>query len=296
MRLAVRPLDLLGFVAIMAVWGGNFAVSKIGLMELPPILLVAIRFAIVAVLLVPLVRVPRGQLTGIFAVAMVLGVVHFPMMFTGLIGVDASTAALAIQLQVPFAALLGALAFGERVGWRRIAGMAVAFVGVAVIAGEPDFTGHLGSLALVLAAALVWAVANVLVKRLRGVSGTQLNAYMAVFAFPQLFVASLLLERGHWQAMATADWAVVAGVLAYQAVIVVSFGYGLYYALLARYDVSIAVPFTLLVPVFGVAAGVLALDEPITPGLVVGGIMTMAGVAIVAIRRPKATGAEPERT
>jgi O-acetylserine/cysteine efflux transporter len=296
MRLAVRPLDLLGFVAIMMVWGGNFAVSKVGLQELPPILLIALRLTIVAAMLVPFVRVPKGKLMGIFAVAVVLGVVHFSMMFTGLKGVDASTAAISIQLQVPFAALLAAVAFGERLGWRRALGMAIAFAGVAVIAGEPRLEGAYGSLALVIGAALVWAVANILVKRLGQIDGTQLNAYMAAFAFPQLFLASFVLEGGQWAAMASANWLTVGWVLAYQAIVVVVLGYGLWYALLGRYDVNIAMPFTLMVPFFGVASGVIALSEPLTWRLIAGGLMTVVGVGIVTIRRPRVTGPTLERT
>jgi O-acetylserine/cysteine efflux transporter len=296
MRLAVRPLDLIGFVAIMMVWGGNFAVAKTGLQELPPILLVALRFAIVAAILVPFVKVPKGKLAGIFAVSVVLGLLHFSLMFTGLTGIDASTAAISIQLQVPFAALLAAVAFGETLGWRRALGMAIAFAGVAVIAGEPRLDGAYGSLALVISAALVWAVANVIVKRLGEIDGTQLNAYMAAFAFPQLFAASFVLEGGQWAAMASANWLTVGWVLAYQAVIVVVLGYGLWYTLLGRYDVNIAMPFTLMVPFFGVASGVIALGEPLTWRLIAGGLMTVVGVGIVTIRRPRVTGPTLERT
>ncbi len=295
MILAVRPLHLLAFVAVMVVWGGNFVVAKIGLSQLPPILLVGLRFAIVAALLVPFVRVPRGKLLGIAAVSVVLGLVHFSMMFTGLSGIDASTAAISIQLQVPFAALLAAVAFGETLGWRRALGMAIAFAGVVIIAGEPRLQGAYGSLALVIGAALIWAVANVLVKRLGEIDGTQLNAYMALFAFPQQLLASYVLEGGQWQAMVSADWLTVGLVLLYQSVIVVGLGYGMWYALLGRYDVNIAMPFTLLVPFFGVASGVIFLGDVITLPFLAGGLLTILGVAIVTIRRPRVAGTTAER-
>lgn len=295
MTLAVRPLHLLALVGVMMVWGGNFAVAKIGLAQLPPILLVALRFMLVAAILVPFVRVPRGKLRGIALVSVVLGLLHFSLMFTGLDGVDASTAAISIQLQVPFAALLAAFAFGERLGWRRALGMAIAFAGVVIIAGEPRLQGAYLSLALVISAALVWAVANVLVKRLGELDGTQLNAYMALFAFPQLFLASFLLEGGQWQAMATADWTTVGLVLLFQSVVVVGLGYGTWYAMLGRYDVNIAMPFTLMVPFFGVASGVIFLGDVLTLGFVAGGLLTVLGVGIVTIRRPRLAGPTAER-
>jgi O-acetylserine/cysteine efflux transporter len=295
MHFVVRPLHLLGFLAVMTVWGGNFVVAKIGLEQLPPILLVALRFMLVAAVLVPLVKVPRGQLGGIAVVSVVLGVLHFSLMFTGLRGIDASTAAISIQLQVPFAALLAALVFGEKLGWRRALGMAIAFCGVAIIAGEPRLQGAYGSLALVISAALVWAVANVLVKRLGDIDGTQLNAWMALFAFPQLLLASFLLEGGQWAALASADWGTVAWVLVYQALAVVALGYGLWYTLLGRYDVNIAMPFTLLVPPIGVLSGVVFLEETLTWAFLGGGALTVIGVGIVTIRRPRLAGPRAER-
>lgn len=294
MQLAVKPLHLLLFVAVTAVWGANFAVSKIGLLQIPPIMLVAMRFALVTAILLPFAGVPpRGKLAGIALLSVVLGLFHFSMMFTGLKDIDAATAAISIQLQVPFAALLAAVAFGERLGWRRALGMAIAFAGVAVIAGEPRLDGRYLSLALVIGAALVWAVANILVKHLGDVGGTQINAWMALFATPQLALASLALEQGQWAALQAADWTILA-VLAYQAVLVVALGYGTWYALLKLYDVNVTLPFTLLVPFFGVFSGVVFLGEVLTMTFLVGGAMTIVGVSIIAIRRPRLATPETE--
>lgn len=293
MRLAVRPLHLFLFVGVMMLWGGNFAVAKVGLQQIPPIMLVALRFALVAAILLPLADVPRGKLGGIALLSVILGLMHFSMMFTGLKDIDAATAAISIQLQVPFAALLAALAFGERLGWRRALGMAIAFAGVAVIAGEPRLDGHYVSLALVIGAALVWAVANILVKHLGRIDGTQINAWMALFATPQLALASLVLEDGQAAALQAADWRIIL-VIVYQAILVVGLGYGTWYAMLKRYDVNVAMPFTLLVPFFGVLSGIVFLDERLTAALIGGGAMTIVGVGIIVLRRPRLAGPKTE--
>jgi len=294
MTLAVRPLHLFLFVFVMLIWGLNLAVAKLGLAQLPAILLMTLRFGLFALIAAPFVKWPGERWRAIFSVSVTLGFLHFALMFTGLSGIEAATAAIAIQLQVPFAALLAAIVFGDAIGWRRAIGLAIAFLGVALIAGEPRFEGNYLSLALVIAAALVWAIANIQIKKLGAIDGFTLNAWVSIFATPQLLIASLLLEEGHLAALQVADWRALFSVV-YQAVLVLGVGYGIWYWLLRQYEVNQAMPFTLLVPLVGVAAGVLLLGEPLTPYLIVGGLLTVLGVAIILIRRPRTTVPEAER-
>jgi O-acetylserine/cysteine efflux transporter len=285
---------MLLILGIMLLWGINFAVAKIGLQQLPPIFLIASRFLLVALLLLPFAKRPEGQWGAIIAIAFTLGLLHFSFMFNGLKTVDAATAAIAIQLQVPFASLLAALFFKDRLGWRRALGMAIAFLGVAVVAGEPRLGGQYLALGLIITASFIWSIANVQIKRLDPIDGVSLNAWVAVFATPLLFGASLILEDGQWEAVRQADfWAYFAVV--YQAVVVVVIGYGFWYWLMRRYQINQIMPATLLVPPFGVLSGVVFLGESLTLNLIAGGLMTVVGVAIIIIRRPKTTAPEAER-
>jgi O-acetylserine/cysteine efflux transporter len=282
------------FLLIAMIWGFNFAVAKIGLAQLPPIMMMALRWALVGLLLAPFVKPPRGRWRHVFLVSFTLGFVHFAIMFTGLKSLDAATAAIAIQLQVPFAALLAAVFFNDKLGWRRALGMAIAFVGVAIIAGEPRLTSATVPLAMVIVAACIWSVANVQIKMMGEVNGMMLNAWVGVFAAPQLAIASLVLEDGQWAALAAADWRAAMAVL-YQAVVVVIVGYGGWFWLLRRYAVNQVMPFTLLVPVFGVLSGVLVLGETMTLPLIVGGLLTVIGVGVITIIRPKLVAVEADR-
>ncbi len=290
----LRPLHMLLILGIMLLWGINFAVAKTGLLQLPPIFLVACRFLLVAILLLPFAKRSHGQWGAIFAIAVVLGLLHFSFMFTGLSTVDAATAAIAIQLQVPFAALLAAVFFKDKLGWRRALGMAIAFIGVAVIAGEPRLNGQYLALSFVIIACFIWSIANVMIKRLKEVDGITLNAWMAVFATPMLFAASAVMEEGQIEAVRQADfWAYFAVV--YQAVAVVVIGYGCWYWLMRRYQMNQIMSATLLVPLFGVVSGVVFLGEELTVNLIAGGLMTIAGVAIIIIRRPRIAAPQAER-
>jgi len=290
----LTPLHMLLVLGIMILWGLNFAVAKIGLQQLPPIFLVASRFLLVAILLLPFAKRTHGQWGAIFAISVVLGLFHFSFMFTGLRTVDAATASIAIQLQVPFAALLAAIFFKDKLGWRRALGMTIAFCGVAVIAGEPRLGGQYLALGFVVTASFIWSIANVMIKRLQDVDGITLNAWLAVFATPMLFAASAVLEEGQMEALRQADfWAYFA--IVYQAVVVVVIGYGCWYWLLRRYQMNQVMSSTLLVPFFGVLSGIVFLGEELTVNLISGGIMTIAGVGIIILRRPKITAPEAER-
>lgn len=282
----MKPLDALVGLLIAVLWGLNFAVAKTGLGQFPPILMIALRFALVAALLVPMAAMPRPRLKEIAFLSVTLGLIHFALMFNGLARVDAAVAAITIQIQVPFAALLSAVLYRDPPGWRRMLGMALAILGVGILAGEPRTSSELWAVGLIIAAALFWAIANIQMKQLSGVDGFALNGWLALLATPQLLLASLILERGQWAAMRSADW-LGWGSVAYQAVIVVIVGYGLWYRLLRHYSVNQVMPFTLLVPLFGVLSGTVLLGEALTWNLAVGGVATVAGVAIIVTRRPK---------
>ncbi|MGP1396786.1 MAG: EamA family transporter [Inquilinaceae bacterium] len=276
--------DTLLMMIVVVFWGGNFAVSKAGLVDFPPILFIALRFVLVAALLVPLVPIPRARLPALLGLSVTLGLFHFSLMFTGLKAVDASVAAIAIQVQVPFAALLGAMFFKERLTRQKAVGMAVAIAGVAILAGGPDADSALWAVGLIVAAALVWTVANIQMKSLVDLDGFALNGWMALFAAPQLALASLVLESGQWRAIQSASLMTWSAIV-YQAVIVVILCYGIWYALLRRHSVARVIPYTLLVPVFGVLSGVVFLGDRITLSLIAGGLATIAGVAIINLQR-----------
>jgi O-acetylserine/cysteine efflux transporter len=281
-------LPMIGvLLAVTVVWGFNFAVVKTGLGIMPPIAFVALRFAVVGLMLVPWLRWPPPRLRDLVVLSVILGVVHFSLMFTGMRGLDVATASIAIQLQVPFAAILAAIFFQETLHWRRLTGMAIAFAGVVLIAGEPRLSGNLLPLFLVIAAACTWASATIQIKRIGDdVDVLALNGWVALLAAPQLAVLSWAIEEGQLAAIAAADWRLWLSV-AFQALLVTIFGYSVWYRLMRRFSVSQVMPFTLLVPLFGVLSGVLFFDDQLTLLMLIGGLCTIVGIAIIIIRRPR---------
>ncbi|HJT13105.1 MAG TPA: EamA family transporter [Dongiaceae bacterium] len=281
------PQHLAMMVMVQILWGANFAVAKFGLDDFSPIFFVALRFSLVAVLLVFVVGLPRrDKLLRLLPLSVTMGVMHFTLMFLGMSRLDAATSSIAVQLQTPFAAIMAAFFFGETLGWRRIVGMITAFAGVMLIAGEPRFADDPWPLLSVIAAAAAWAIGNIQVKALGDeIDAVTLNGWIAILAAPQLLIASWLIEGPQWQQIPEASL-VGWGALLFQAVVIAIFTYWIWYNMMRRYPVNQVMPFTMLMPLIGVAAGAIMRGEPITWQMIVGGLATIAGVGIIVLRRP----------
>jgi O-acetylserine/cysteine efflux transporter len=283
----MTAIDILTLLAVTMVWGFNFAVVKVGLAQLPPILFVSLRFLLVAALLLPFLKWPRHKRGLIVLMAITLGVVHFSMFFLGVSGLEVSTAAIAIQLQVPFASILAAIVYRDRLGWRRLLGMAFAFAGVALVAGSPRSDPAIGALLLVIGAACFWSIASMMMKEIGDeLDVLSLNGWVALIAAPQLLIVSAIFERGQVAAILASDWRAWLS-LVFQAVLVTLFGYSVWYRMMRRFSLNQVMPFTLLVPVFGVLSGVIFLGDQLTRLMLLGAALTIIGIGIIVVRRPR---------
>jgi O-acetylserine/cysteine efflux transporter len=153
----MKPLDFLMGVTVAVTWGMGLTFAKVGMDQFPPIMLIALRFTVTALALVWFVKPPLGMMWRIFIVSFVIGTVQYSLTFTGLSGLDVSLAAIIIQMEVPFATLMAVIFLGDRLGAWQTAGMAVAFAGVVIIAGQPSEQSNISSLFLVLGGTLTWA-------------------------------------------------------------------------------------------------------------------------------------------
>ena len=269
-------------------WGLGFTLAKIGMEQFSALLIMSIRFGIAGLVLVWFTKPPWGHMREIFVVALIGSTIQYGLTYNGLKGIDASTAAILVQLEGPILALLGTILLKEKLGLTRALGMGLAFLGVFIIAGEPRLEGHIDSVILLVAGSAVWAVAQIMISRLKGLSGITILAWVAIMAAPQMLIASLIIEDGQWQAITSAslvDWSIIF----YLAFIMTVVGYSIWYHLLSSVDVSKVSPFLMLLPITSIVAGMILLDEKLTLSMIIGGVMIMTGVASTLInwRWPK---------
>jgi O-acetylserine/cysteine efflux transporter len=278
MRITIKDIGLALSVPIN--WGMGFTLAKAGLGEFPPLFLMSMRFCLSALLLCWFFPPPFGQLRAIFMVALVSATIQYGLTFTGLAGLDASTAILLVQLEVPFGALLAAVFLNDKLGWKRTVGMALAFFGVSLIAGDPSIRKQLFSAFLVMSGALTWSIGQVMIKKMVTVTGFQLITWVAVFAGPQMFISSLILEKGQLSSLKNATiigW----GTVVYMGIVMTALGYAIWYHLLKKYDVNQVMPFLLLLPVSSILGAVLFLGEQPDFRTLIGGVFIVIGVAAI---------------
>lgn len=289
----MKPGDLLLALLANAAWSVNFLAGKAGVEHFPPLLFSALRFTVLLLLLLPWLRWQPGKMRQVLQISGVLGVLHFSLIFIGLdASGDIASVAIAAQLYVPFSALLAVVWLGERLDRRRVAGITAAFAGVLVIGLDPTVFAHLDALAWIVGAALAMAVATILMRRLSGVGVFTLQAWIGAVATPSLLLMSLLLEQGQVEALHTAGWFDFA-LPVYSAIGASLVGHGIVYHLLTRYPVNLITPLLLLAPVLAVLLGVLFWGDQPTWKLLLGGLMTLIGVAIVTTKTPKPPVTDP---
>ncbi len=264
-------------LSVAVCWGVNFVVIDVGLDSFPPLLFAALRFTLTALPAVFLVGRPQVSWRVVAAMGMLTSAGQFGFLFVAIhTGLPAGLASLVLQLQAVFTVSLAVAFLGERPGRRQLLGMACALGGVGLIAAGRAAAVPLGALGLCVAAAACWGSGNVITRAARPPAPLALLVWSSLVPPLPLAGLSLLLERGD---AVTIDG---SGVLALTYVVVVStfFGFGTWTWLLSRHDASRVAPFTLLVPVIGIASAWLALDERPNGPELVGALIVLAGLGL----------------
>lgn len=279
----MKPLDTLSAISVAIIWGMGFVIAKAAMEHFSPILLMALRFTLTALCMIWFFRPDPKLFNKLFWIAFVSAAIQYSLTFTGVSGIDASTAALLIQLEVPFAILLAAVVLGDKLTIRQGVGVSLAFCGAILIVGEPKLANNMRYVLMVIGGGFAWSLGQIMIKMMGVSGGFSLISSVAVFAAPQLFIASYLLEDNQIDQITTASPAAWAAVV-YLGLVMTALGYAMWYRLLGLYDVNMVMPFLLLLPVASVIGGYLFLDEILTTKIAIGGLLALAGVAIITLR------------
>jgi O-acetylserine/cysteine efflux transporter len=270
---------------VTAIWGFNFVVIKVGVAEVPPLLLTGLRFLFAALPAVFFVQRPKAAWQYVAAFGFLLGVVKFGMLFVSIkIGLSASLASLVMQLQVFFTIAFAAVLLGERSRPIQILGAFIAFTGIATIAASRWNGPDLLPLMLAVLAALTWGVANIVSKKSGETNVLSFIIWASLVPPVPLFCLSWLFEDHALIAstLTHPSW-LALGSIAFLAWPATVFAFGSWNFLLGRYPANMVTPFALLVPVFGTASGIFFLGEPFAAIEVFGSFAVLAGLVMTVL-------------
>lgn len=277
---------------ICTIWGLHFSVLRVTISELSnPFFYAALRMALVALLLLPCLKWHTGQMRQVLLAGLGFGALNYAFMFPAMGMTTAGAASVAIELYVPFSIILAVIFLGERVGLPRIAGIALAFAGVALIAlGKPaELAGPYFVIGILMmaAAGLCEAIGAIFVKSIKAIGPFQLLAWFALMGNLVLWPLTLIFEQNQLAVFAPDTRLQFGLALAYTVIPVSIVAHASYYWLLGRLPMYQIAGTGFLNPLIGVTAGVLILGESINGAMIAGALMTAGGVFMILARSRK---------
>jgi len=293
----MTPRHTLLALLVVVLWGFNFVAIDLGLAKVPPLVFLAMRFVLVAVPAVFLIRPPAIGWRNILLIGAFLSLGQFTLLYLALsLGMPPGLASLLLQTQIVFSVVVSSLLLREHPTRRQLVGIVIGMIGLAVVVVGHTYAAPWLPLVITLLAALSWAIGNVLSRRARAASGLSLVVWSGlVVPLPSLGLA--LLVDGPRAVGYSLTHLSIAAILStvYTAVAASLVAYTIWNSLLARYPTGAVVPFTLLVPVIGILAAWVVYRENPTASELVGGAIMLGGLAAAVVsRRPRRPAFVPE--
>jgi O-acetylserine/cysteine efflux transporter len=271
---------------VILLWGLNFVVIKVGLKEVPPFLLGALRFLLVAFPAILFLPRPKVALKWLLAYAMTISLGQFAFLFSAMsVGMPAGLASLVLQAQAFFTVGLSALVFGDKLRASNVSGMLVASIGL-VLLGSASISASgsavtLAGFALTLCAALSWSCGNVINKKIGPTSVLSMVAWSALIPIGPFLLLSFAFEGSAAISHSLTHLSLSSLLaIAYLALAATLIGYSLWGHLLSSLPTHMVAPLTLLVPVIGLSAAWLLLGEALAPLQIIGAAIVMLGLLI----------------
>lgn len=283
--IAMRPVHLVLALIVILVWGVNFAIIKLGLHGVPPLLLAAIRFVLAAFPALLFLRPPKVPLRLYIAYGMTISVGQFAFLFTAIhVGMPSGLASLVLQSQALFTLLMTAFFLKEKWYGNQLVGLLLAAGGLILIGSAHGVAMPLAGFLLTIAAAIMWACGNI-VSRAVGRYGPMNQLAFVVWSslvppLPLLALSwyvdgapAILQSLQHFslQSLCSVIYIAWASTL---------FGYAAWNFLLSRYAINRVAPFSLLVPLVGLTTGWLCFHEVLGALQVAGAVLLMIGLLI----------------
>ena len=268
--------------------GFGFVIAKPAFESFPPILLMGIRFTFAASILVWWFPIPRGYLKKIFIASFVANTLQYSITYTGLNYIEASSAVLLVQMEVPFGVIFAYFMLKEKPTLRALIGITIAFIGVYILTGSPNLDGKFFGITLTILGSAIWALGQVIVKPLsKEINPLALVAWLALFSGPILISLSAIIDGNTINYLTKANfdhWLIAI----YIGFLMQPITYGCFYYVLKNNPLYKVLPIvTMGIPPTGLLAAIFLLGEKPTAELFIGGAIIIFGVIMIVFTKPK---------
>ena len=266
----------LGAILVTAIWGFNMVAMKAVLTDMDPLLFTSARFLLLAIVLVPFVKISTKQLRPLLPIALVMGLGHFYLLAVGLSIVPGVVASVCFLLAAPFSALLSYLFLSERITPIQSLAIITATLGAmlpTLLTGESDLQW---GMLIVILSTFMWAIGNIQIRKLKELSVLAVQFWIAIITAPLCFGA-YLLQANNTPILPQFTTSTIL-TLMYVALCSSILSYSLWYGLVHRHGMSRLAGFILLQPIFTLIFGYLILGESLSFWQLVGSSITLAGV------------------
>jgi O-acetylserine/cysteine efflux transporter len=276
--------DLLAAFGINIIWGTNLIAVKMAVAAIAPFTAGFLRHFIVLLVCLPFLRIVPGRMVALLSLGLIAGAVAMVLLNLSMV-VSENLAALAIagQLGVPFALILAVIFLGERIALPRLLGICFTFAGVVLLVFDPAAAREIPGLLLTALASLCWAIGSLIQRRLAGVPVLTIYAWIGLTGSVVLAPIMVIAEPAAVTALPQLPLRDFGWVV-YSAVGATVIGHGGLAWLLQRHPISAIVPLTLVAPVVAIISSTLFFGTVLTPVMIIGAMIVMAGVAIITMR------------
>jgi drug/metabolite transporter (DMT)-like permease len=293
----MRPADLARLVLLAAIWGGSFLFVRMAVDAIGPQWLTELRVGLAAIAMLIYARAAGFDLNlaqnwrpylvlGVLNTALPWGLYAWSGKYIG-----ASYMAILNAAAPWFAAICGAIWLGEKLSWRKMLGLALGMLGVALLVGFGPIAVSAEVLLAVLAcisATACYALAGVYVKKRASRIAPRALTVGSLIAASAVVMPFLPAPP----AAAAFTWQVTLAALGIS-LLCSAAAYLIYFRLIADVGPTRTFTVTFLIPVFGTLWGALFLGEPVGMSTLAGGALIIAATALVleiGMRRAARTG------
>lgn len=286
----MTPKHIALALTVAAVWGANFVVIDVGLADFPPLLFSALRFLLAAFPAVLFVGRPQVRWRWILIVGVVLGVCKFSLLFIGMkAGMPSGLSSLVLQVQAVFTVTFAAVLLKERPRRQQLAGLSVAVFGIVIVGLDSRSYAPLSAFLLIIAAGVCWGLANVATRKASPPDMLRFMVWVSVVPPIPLLLLSGIFEGVHQDLTALRELS-ASGIAStvYVAYAATLFGYGAWGFLIRTYGTGAVAPYSLAIPVFGLATAAVFQGERLDLVTGLASLLVLAGISVSTLPMPAA--------